>query len=218
MANKILKGINFPGLDDTYVVPQTDDCVKYSEQATTDEQKEQARKNIGAPRQTNHGLEVYSAQNETWVEIEAYSDKDNSGYTTNGKLRFIGPSDSQVILTGVEPGRNDNDAATVGQLNSLIKVVNFTYVPNDDGNGFYICDISAAEIYSIMQKGTICFARLEYDMYDDNEAIQYCPMVGYDPNYVQIRSVLSSYDNVTYAYCGNTIEIDGVTHEVWAYE
>ena len=49
MSEKILKGINFPGLEGTYMIPVgSENSVLYTEQELTEEEKAQARENIGA--------------------------------------------------------------------------------------------------------------------------------------------------------------------------
>ena len=102
----------------------------------TDEQKAQARKNIGAmqnglaDRYLNMGdhpignvLSLHftpTDKDDDAISIRQISSTvDDNGSYIGGVFAFVYP-DGHVILRGVADGVEDNDAATVGQLNTAV--------------------------------------------------------------------------------------------------
>ena len=91
--------------------------VQTSAQTLTEEQKAQARANIGAAYQGVSGI-IIKGEN-AQIDVDVISSVDETGYD-RPFLVFNGADDRDVVLSGVADGINDSDAATVGQLNAAV--------------------------------------------------------------------------------------------------
>jgi hypothetical protein len=92
-------------------------AVLYTKQTLTDEQKTQARQNIGAVCQGDYGI-IMQGKDST-AEIDVFDEPDEAGYK-HTFLSFNGYEDGTVKLSRITDGTEDWDAATVGQLNAAV--------------------------------------------------------------------------------------------------
>ncbi len=96
-----------------------DGAVRYDEaQKLTDEQKEQARKNINAAGKIEGGIIVDGKDG--YASIEVLNKKDENGYK-HTSLYFLGYEDGTVKLCRITDGEQNWDAATVGQVNAALE-------------------------------------------------------------------------------------------------
>lgn len=119
-ASQDTPALVFSGLDDEYesfnppVLRHVSDGIEDGDVAT-----------VGQVKAVNllheYGIKIPSKYNGSIVSAEPFDVKDENGYITHIKLRFLGATgDEPVKLIGLYPGHDDSDAATVGQLNAAI--------------------------------------------------------------------------------------------------
>ena len=86
-----------------------------------EEEKAQARDNIGAAEQDQYGLNVYSSYTGAKVCVEPREETNETGYVTNLLLHFLGAyGDEPVKLRGLAPGTEERDAVTLGQVMEML--------------------------------------------------------------------------------------------------
>lgn len=132
--------------------------LQYTPQDLTEEQKAQARKNIDAAYINPAGGILHLRDEDGDVSIymqAAESDEFNL-------FLFGGENKDYVRISGVADGINSGDAATVGQLNGMIKKINFflddRFIGDSDGKkraGFITRDMSSTQMFAFLKYGGI---------------------------------------------------------------
>ena len=132
--------------------------VLYIPQTLTDEEKAQARKNIGAAYVNPDGGIFEIEDDAGGVSIFMKADE-----TDEYELLLFGGADrGYVRICGVADGKYSGDVATVGQLQSAIRTIHFerddNFIGDYDGEtreGFITRDLTRTQMLKILQGGGV---------------------------------------------------------------
>ena len=141
----------------------------------TDEQKAQARKNIGAPKGSNSVVLLsLSDVSGSEVEISACAPTvDENGSVKSGAVLFVATDNDQfVVLKHIADGILDTDAATVGQLNAAVGDIETTLNRKTTYTNLYgKVEITADDIIAAGDEGITCITigsdDVDMSKYDD---------------------------------------------------
>ena len=143
-------------------------------QALTSEQREQARKNIGAPKGSNTILEfAETGAEESGVDIHLTQPiMDENGEVKYGAVEFVTYDGQRAVLRNIADGILDTDAATVGQLNAAVGDIETTLNRKTTYTNLYgKVEITADDIIAAGDEGITCITigsdDVDMSKYDD---------------------------------------------------
>lgn len=179
----------------------------------TEEEKAQARANIGAAEQTYFGI-VIKSENAQGVYADAFDLDDGQG-GTQAAVRFCGcQDDSFVRLMGLADGEEDTDAATVGQVKAMVGENNpVHYIQSTIDNPVSIRTLASGTyllqgVFAYYEGGqTVNFSTERHiliDRYDDRSELQCFIPNGNRVNHVVVTDTGHEFKTISLSNSENT--------------